>query len=133
EPSERLRILYRHAAKRLHPDLAGNDEERSSRERLMTEVNQAYEEADEERIRAVLDSWEASPESVVGNDVVGQLVRVIRQIARVRARLQAVTHEMDLLAHIELYLLKQEVDEAEKRGRNLLAEMACGLDTQILD
>jgi hypothetical protein len=38
-PSDSLKKLYREAAKRLHPDLAPNEQERSGRQHLMAEVN----------------------------------------------------------------------------------------------
>jgi hypothetical protein len=81
--SESLRNLYRQAAVLLHPDRTLDPVEREKRHRLMAEVNEAYQLGDEERIRAILREWHASPESVQGDGPGAELVRVIRTIAQV--------------------------------------------------
>lgn len=80
EPSDSLKRLYREAAKAIHPDLAPDDADRARREKVMTEVNKAYEEGDEHRLRAILHAWETSPDSVRGEGVAAELVRIIRRI-----------------------------------------------------
>lgn len=131
EPSEELKALYRQAAKELHPDLTTDAEERARRQRAMAELNRAYEECDEERIREILDQWRSSPEHVRGDDTAAQLVRVIREIAQVRKRLDAIKAEAEELARGELYRLKTQVEEAATRGQNLLADIAAQLDARI--
>ena len=49
--TDELKALYRQAAKELHPDLTSDAEERERRKKAMAELNRAYEECDEERIR----------------------------------------------------------------------------------
>ena len=66
KPSDDLKALFREAAKSMHPDLASDDEDRARRERFMAEANKAYSEGDGARLRAILDQWQASPESVRG-------------------------------------------------------------------
>lgn len=126
-----LRECYRQAAKLLHPDLTLDPKQKEIRERLIAQVNQAYAEGDEERIRAILREWEASPDNVGGDGVGADLVRVIRQIAQVQARLQAIATEMDRLRGSELYQLKSEIEKAHTQGLDLLAEMAARLDQRI--
>lgn len=130
-PSETLKKLYREVAKCIHPDLTTDEEERARRTELMAEANRAYEEGDEARLRAIRDEGEGSPESVKGEGVGAELVRVIRKIAQVEAALRAIQAEIARLTETALYQLKEKVEEAEAQGRDLLAEMARRLDQKI--
>jgi hypothetical protein len=62
-----------------------------------------------------------------------ELVRVIRKIAQVEDRLKAIDAEIARLEESDLYHLKKQVDEAEKEGRDLLAEMAARVDQQVVE
>lgn len=133
KPSENLKRLYWEVAKCIHPDLAIIEEERIRRHGLMAEANRAYEEGDEERLRVILQEWESSPESVKGDGLGSELVRVIRKIAQVEERLRAIEIEVAQLRESNLYKLITKVEEARKEKRDLLAEMATQLDKQIAD
>lgn len=130
-PSEELKALYRQAAKELHPDLTSDDDERERRKKAMAELNRAYEECDEERIRQILGQWRSSPEQVRGDDTAAQLVRAIREIAQVHKRLEAIKAEIEELAQGELHRLMKQVQEAVIRGQDLLAEIAAQVDERI--
>jgi DnaJ-domain-containing protein 1 len=131
KPSESLKKLYREVAKRIHPDLATDEEERQRRQNLMAEANQAYEDGDEERLRAILHGWESSPESVKGEGAAAELIRTIRKIAQSQERLKTIQEEIEALEQTDLYQLKTKVITAQQAGRDLLAEMAFQLDEQI--
>ena len=129
-PSEDLKKLYREVAKRIHPDLATDESERQRRHELMTG---AYEQGDAARLEAILRDWESSPESVKGEGPGAELVRVIRKIAQVENRLRAIDAEIARLEESDLYHLKNQVDQAEKEGRDLLADMAVRVNQQVVD
>jgi len=129
--SESLNKLYRQAAKLLHPDLTLDGVEREKRNRLMAEVNDAYARGDEERIRAILREWHASPESVQGDGPGAELVRVIRKVAQVEKRLKTIDAEMEQHRQGELFKLKQAVEEAQANGRDLLKDLGEQLDGEI--
>lgn len=131
KPTRALRDLYRQVAKCVHPDLAANGQECPRRNRLMVEANRAYGEGDEESLRAILNEWQSAPESVKGEGTGADLVRVIRQIAQVRRRLEEIERDTALLMGSELYELSQKAAAAEKKGRDLLRDMAQTLDIQI--
>lgn len=131
KPSDSLKKLYREVAKSIHPDLTTDEAERSRRQRLMAEANQAYEDGDEERLRAILHGWESSPESVKGEGVVAELIRTIRKIAQSQQRLKVIQEEIEALEQTDLYQLETKVITAQQAGRDLLAEMAFQLDEQI--
>lgn len=133
KPSEDLKQLYRDLAKKVHPDLSPDDQARERRHRFMQEVNQAYAEGNEERLRSLLHEWESSPDSVSGEGTGAELIRIIRQIARVHNRIEAISQEVENLKESELYKLKMRLDETQDEGRDLLSEMAAGVDGQIED
>ncbi|MFJ8111153.1 hypothetical protein [Streptomyces sp. NPDC096132] len=60
-PSEEARKLYRELARKAHPDLAQQDEERARREEFITRVNAAYARGDEAMLRELAEEWAAGP------------------------------------------------------------------------
>ena len=133
KPSENLKQLYRDLAKKIHPDLAPDKKARERRHSYMQEVNKAYSERNEERLRSLLNEWENSPDSVSGEGPGAELIRIIRQIALVNNRIKAISKEMKNLKKSELYILKLKVDKVQGEGRDLLSEMATELDGKIED
>ncbi|MDA1050116.1 MAG: J domain-containing protein [Planctomycetota bacterium] len=131
QPSDELRRLYRQAARTLHPDLATDPAEQDRRRRFMTELNKAYGEGDEDRIRQLLREWHACPENVQGEGTAAELVRAIRKIAQVRHRLEAIARELHEASESELSQLKTRVDEAALESRDLLQEMARRVDAEV--
>jgi hypothetical protein len=132
KPSEDLKRLYREIAKRVHPDLATDDAERAKRNQVMADVNRAYANGDEARLRAILDEWETSPDAVTGDGVGAELVRTIRKTHQVQARLAALDVEIATLTGSELAVLKVRADSEHEHGRDVLAQMAAQLDAQIV-
>lgn len=130
-PAEDLKKLYRDIARRIHPDLTTDDKERVRRNRVMAEANRAYEDGDEARLRAILEEWQSSPDSVEGEGVAAELVRAIRKIHQVRRRLAEIAAEIGTLTNSDLYGLKEKVDAAQLHGRDLLGQMAEQLNGQI--
>jgi hypothetical protein len=131
QPSERLKKVYRDLAKRIHPDLTTDEHERTRRQRLMAEANDAYAAGDEPRLQAILRAWDISPEAVKGDGIAAELIRAIRQIAQVEDRLHAIEAELAAFKASDLYQLKAKVDEAVREGRDLLAEMAARIEKEI--
>src|ERR1700675_3030777 len=97
----------------------------------MAEVNVAYARGDEERIRAILREWQASPESVQGEGPGADLVRVIRKIAQGERRVKSLSYEMEPSRRGELFKLKQSVEEAQANGQDLLKELVERVEREI--
>jgi hypothetical protein len=129
--SPELKNLYREVARRIHPDLATNEADRTRRQRFMAQANRAYEEGDEARLKAILEEYESSPETVVGEGIGAELVRVIRKIAQVRRRLAEIEGELKLLMQLELMELKNRVEEGRTQGHDILGEMAKAVGLRI--
>jgi hypothetical protein len=109
-PSEDLRALYREVAKRIHPDLASDPESRELRNRLMVDVNAAYQANDQERLEQILADWELSPHSVQGDGPEAELERLERKIAQVLARLTSMDSDFERLKSSFAYSLKKRID-----------------------
>ena len=97
----------------------------------MAEVNLAYENGDEAKLRSVLADWESSPDTVEGEGVGAELIRVIRKIAQIQKRLTDIDAEIQQLNTSDLYRLRVKADEAGKQGRDLLKEMASQVEQQV--
>ena len=131
KPSDCLKKLYREVAKCIHPDLTTDEKERSKRQQLMAEANQAYQDGDEERLRTILSEWECSPESIKGEGIGANLIRTIRKIAQVQDRLRNIEKQIQILKISDLFQLRLKVITAKEQGRDLMGEMAVQLDEQI--
>ena len=130
-PTKELQELYRDLAKKVHPDLAIDEDDRDRRNRIMAEVNRAYTEGDMNRLREILEDWQSSPEAIQGEDVGARLVRAIRMIARVKQRISLIDEEMQSFMTGELYELKLKVDEAEQEGLDFIEQLIADIDAQI--
>ena len=133
ESNERIKRLYRRLALLVHPDMTTDPREKERRHHIMTEVNRAYEEGDEECLLKILEEWQNNPDSVKGDGPGAELVRTIRKIAQVKRRLSEIEKEMNKLKQSELYQLKIEVEKAKKAGKNLLKQMVDQIDKQIIE
>lgn len=130
-PSEDLKQLYREIAKKVHPDLAADAKDQERRTRVMAEVNNAYAGGDISRLRAIMREWDTSPDAIHGEAVADRLVRAIRQIHRARAGIERIVREIERLKSSDLARLHEAVERARSEGRDLLAEMAKRLDSEI--
>lgn len=124
EAPEELKDLYRKAAKRFHPDLASDPADRARRERLMKEINLAYEAGDLERLQRLLQEEGELPEEEPGESIGEQLVRIIRKIDQVEKRLYEIRQHIKALQESDLYDLMVRAEKAEREGRDLLEEIA---------
>lgn len=132
-PRDDLKKLYREIAKLVHPDLTTDDRERARRTRMMAEANRAYTAGDEVKLRAILDDWVSSPESVQGEGIAAELVRAIRKIHQVKRRLADIDAETSELKRSELFALLERVELARIQDRDLLAGMARQLKHEIVE
>ena len=131
-PSPDLRSLFREVAKRIHPDFAKDDADRQRRTGLMAQANEAYSRGDLDTLKIILNDYHESRESVRGEGVGAELIRIIRQIHVARKNIIALDEELDRLASGELSRLKRDNEIAEAEGRDLLAELAATIEGKII-
>jgi hypothetical protein len=133
QPSADLKSLFREAAKRVHPDFAKDEADRQLRTRLMAQANVAYSQGNAEVLQRILDEFGNLPESVQGEGVGAELVRIIRQIHQARKNIAAIEIELSSLRASEIAQLKQDAEAAQQEGRDLLAELAADVRKRIVD
>lgn len=130
-PSARAKELYRMLAKRAHPDLVTDERERLKRTTIMAKINAAYERGDEEELHRILTDLETSPESVHGDGVAADLVRVIRRIHQAQRRLATIESEKDGIRISPMWELLNKVREARQNGIDHVADICRQLQRQI--
>jgi len=131
QPSQNMKHLYREVARRIHPDLTSDRDDRAKRQQLMAEANQAYERGDNEQLARILANYEHRPEAVLGDDAGAELIRAIRKISQAKGRMAEIEAGLQDLMRSDLYHLKVRVDQAEQHGRDILKEMTGKVESQI--
>jgi len=112
-PTGDLKKLFREAAKRMHPDLAPDDETRQHAEAFMKRLNQAFAARDEEAIVNLVRQWEAA--RPVAADDPRRVTVLVTAVDRARARLEEVRNS-------ELAAMMERAMAAAASGTDLLAE-----------
>jgi hypothetical protein len=127
---EELKDLYRSLAKRFHPDLAPDPQEKAWREKRMAEVNAAYANLDKAALETLVGKTDWSPEPAVKSrdDEVAALRTEIRRLDRLIAELDTDLRE---LINSETVKLMLEVSSARRSGWDLLGKMENDLLAQI--
>lgn len=128
-PSADVKKLFRQVAQKIHPDRARDEADRAWRTKLMAEANRAYRSGDAATLQEVLGLWqEGHPaEALLRTDD----SLLLQQLEKLRARFAEIQRELDALYASRLYELFQADLLAQKRQRDLLAELAAQLDAQI--
>ena len=129
--SDDAKRLFRQLARLIHPDLAGDPEERERRTNLMVAANDAYEQGDMAALERLLEDWRASPEAVTGSGAAAELERTLRRIAQVEASMAGIDEELAELDASAMGWLRRRVEKAAREGWDLLAHMVRELDRQI--
>ena len=135
EPLEanKIKTLYRILAKRFHPDLAADPEEKAARAARMAQVNAAYAARDWAKLQAKANQpdqrWPAAaPPPKTRAEILAELRHEIERLDDVIAELEkTLAHETDS-AVVEL---KLEADLARWAGRDLLTEMEADLQAEV--
>ena len=131
QPSADIRSLFRDIAKRIHPDFAKDVADQHRRTRLMARANEAYSRGDVEALQRILDEFKNDPESIEGEDIGSELIRIIRQIAQAKAHIAAIAKEILQLQESETAKLRNDVEAAAQVGRDLLAELSAAISEQV--
>jgi len=82
-------------------------------------------------LRLIFQRWIKSPEFIEGDEIEAELMRSIRKIEQAEERLKAIDIKIAKSKSSDLWLLKEEVYNAEQDGTDMLTEMANAIETKI--
>lgn len=123
-PTPEAKKAYHNLARIIHPDLALDPAEKEKRHGLMAKLNEAYSAGDQKQLNKLVEDFKNSPETVRGDSIGDDLVRAIRQMAQIRARLKELAREKSTAELSELFVLREKVNAEMNEGRDMLKQMA---------
>ena len=126
-----LKQLYRELAKRTHPDLAVDDDDRRERSQSMVIVNDAYARRDVETLRRLLRQVDAG-QAARHEDPEHRAARLRVEYAHLREAIQRVKIDLAEMNQGPLMKLKLEQAIGQARGRDVFKETAARLNEQLV-
>jgi hypothetical protein len=125
---ERLKLLHRDLARHFHPDLASDGARRVIREKLMTEVNIAFEAEDVPRLELLARALDHDE----NGDAARQLAELSgNPVNELRERTDfALRQGFDLLAELARHLSRQAAEVKQRGARNVPGP---GMRTPLID
>ncbi len=126
-----LKQLYRQLARRFHPDLAMDNDDRAYRTGLMKAVNAAYAAGDLDRLQELAQEPD-SADRIEYAQTNKQLTQALyAELIRCRRRLTEIEEELTRLEkHKSAHWLRR-VERSKAKGHDLLAEIKRGLQEEI--
>ena len=125
-----LKQLFRSLAKRFHPDLVTDPEEKRRRDKVMAQVNDAYAAQNLAAMKKLAQKPDR-PEAPATKRREQIVVDLQAEIVRLDRVILALERQLQELINSHTVRLMLEVSIAEREGGNLLAEMAAGIRTEI--
>jgi DNA-binding transcriptional MerR regulator len=130
ESLEEQKNVFRQLAKRFHPDLVTNPDEKRWREKVMAEINQAYADRNLNALKKILDRPErdVTPQEKTRDQIMAELGLEIRRLDGVIITLE---RSLQQLINSHTVKLMLEVSVASRAGGDLIGEMAADLRAEI--
>ena len=129
EKSE-LKALYRELAKRFHPDLTTDPEQKKWREEMMAAVNAAYQNQDLNALLELRQQPDRHPvrESLTREELLAKMAAEVLRLDQLIAKLNRTMNE---LSNSSLAQLQLNVSMARQSGQDLLSQIAKDLELEI--
>ena len=129
-----IKKLYRQLARRFHPDLAADENDRRYRTEKMSAINDAYAARSLAELMVFAAEMETAvpPPVAVPGQTEADMVKALQdEIGRVRRRLREIDLEMRNLHNRPSVELALEIKLAQRQGRDLMAEIVADLERKI--
>jgi predicted nucleic acid-binding Zn-ribbon protein len=131
DESQSLKQVYRQLARRFHPDLALDDEDRAYRTNLMKAINAAYAAGDLARLQELAQEPD-SADRIEYAHTDQQLVQALYvELTRCQRRLVEIQEELAQLENHKSAKLQRRAERAAAQGRDLLVELSQELQSEI--
>lgn len=129
---ENIRKLFRELAKRFHPDLTSDENEKDWRAQVMTQVNMAYAQRDLKALQALAEQPDRPAPSMAQSrqDEVIMLKTELVRLDGVIAELKASIRHLEESPAMKLMM---EARMQRRNGKDLLTSMENKLQEQIAD
>ncbi len=127
-----IKAEYRALAKRFHPDLTSDPDEKKWREKMMAEVNQAYSDGDLAALRR-LAAQADRPAPATERTREQELAALRGEVKRLDVLIAGLRAELDRLTRSAEVKLMLDATIARRAGGDLLAEMASDLRHQVAE
>lgn len=127
-----IKTEYRRLAKRFHPDLTSDPDEKKWREGVMAQVNQAYADGDLAKLRELAGKERRPAKEVTKSreEVLAEMRREVGRLDKLIRQLEAELSRLTRSAEVKLML---DASIAEREGRDLIGEMASDLRRTIAE
>jgi hypothetical protein len=119
-PTGDIKKLFRDAAKRMHPDLAADEQARGHAEAFMKRLNTAYRAGDAEAIVNLVGQWDASP---FGAGSFDDSARASRRVDALATAVNRAEQRLEELRSSELAQLLDRAMATAAAGGDLLADL----------
>ena len=125
-----LKAPYRELAKRFHPDLTTDPQEKKWREKMMAEVNAAYERHDLNALLKLQQQPDRPPQKVPQSreEILTEMTAEVLRLDQIIARLN---RQVDELSSSPLAQLQLDVSMARQSGQAPLRQIAKDLELEI--
>jgi len=123
-----LRDLYRIAARRFHPDLAGDPADRAWRAAMMRQVNAALASRDSAALQTLLDQ-----PAVTQPIPMSRLAEIEREIAQIQARISDLCAAREQMAASDIGQLRVQATADGQDPIPFLRRLAAAVRTEILE
>lgn len=131
-----IKKLYRQLARRYHPDLAKNEEERERRTKIMSMINTAYQEQDLDSLEALDEATPQQQNEAIDSQTplaVMLLRRLQQQFHDFSVRIRDLKEHRHNLRYGPMMELKIEDSFAKAHGEDLLSSLAEDMQKEYWD